>query len=181
MRHDVFVNVPESMLKMTRSWTAANPMHVRAAGFTTKAVCNAGTCELTATVTAADKGTPVGSMKFFAGDWSKIVKLGAEGKVIVTLPAGVSGIVAVAHDGYTDGLVSPSDTTVDNIKWDEVDLVELSKRIAATEALKESDCVADSWAALARALQVVKAMLISSDQVMADKIAADLSVTIATL
>ena len=114
---------------------------------------NAGTRELTATVTAADKGTLAGSVKFSAGDWSKTVKLDAEGKATVTLPASVSGTVAVAYDGYTDGLVNPSDTTVDGIEQGKVDLAELNKQIAAAEALKESDYTADSWAALAKALR----------------------------
>lgn len=104
---------------------------------------NAGTRELTATVTAADKGTLAGSVKFSAGDWSKTVKLDAEGKATVTLPASVSGTVAVAYDGYTDGLVNPSDTTVDGIEQGKVDLAELNKQIAAAEALKESDYTAD--------------------------------------
>lgn len=57
VRHGAFVNVPESVLKVTKSWTAANPTHIEAVDSTTKAVYNAGTRELTATVTAADKGT----------------------------------------------------------------------------------------------------------------------------
>ena len=85
------MNVPESVLKVTKSWTAANPTHIEAVDSTTKAVYNAGTRELTATVTAADKGTLAGSVKFSAGDWSKTVKLDAEGKATVTLPASVSG------------------------------------------------------------------------------------------
>lgn len=117
---------------------------------------NAGTRELTATVTAADKGTLAGSVKFSAGDWSKTVKLDAEGKATVTLPASVSGTVAVAYDGYTDGLVNPSDTTVDGIEQGKVDLAELNKQIAAAEALKESDYTADSWAKLAAALKTAK-------------------------
>lgn len=55
VRHGAFVNVPESVLKVTKSWTAANPTHIEAVDSTTKAVYNAGTRELTATVTAADK------------------------------------------------------------------------------------------------------------------------------
>ena len=54
---------------------------------------NAGTRELTATVTSADKGTLAGSVKFSAGDWSKTVKLDAEGKATVTLPASVSALL----------------------------------------------------------------------------------------
>ena len=152
VRHGAFVNVPESVLKVTKSWTAANPTHIEAVDSTTKAVYNAGTRELTATVTAADKGTLAGSVKFSAGDWSKTVKLDAEGKATVTLPASVSGTVAVAYDGYTDGLVNPSDTTVDGIEQGKVDLAELNKQIAAAEALKESDYTSDSWAKLAAAL-----------------------------
>ena len=181
VRHGAFVNVPESVLKVTKSWTAANPTHIEAVDSTTKAVYNAGTRELTATVTAADKGTLAGSVKFSAGDWSKTVKLDAEGKATVTLPASVSGTVAVAYDGYTDGLVNPSDTTVDGIEQGKVDLAELNKQIAAAEALKESDYTADSWAALAKALQVAKAALASSDQAVVDKAAADLSAAIAAL
>ena len=120
-------------------------------------------------------------MKFSAGDWSKTVKLDAEGKATVTLPASVSGTVAVAYDGYTDGLVNPSDTTVDGIEQGKVDLVELNKQIAAAVALKESDYTADSWAALAKALQAAKAALASSDQAVVDKAAADLSAAIAAL
>lgn len=141
---------------------------------------NAGTRELTATVTAADKGTLAGSVKFSAGDWSKTVKLDAEGKATVTLPASVSGTVAVAYDGYTDGLVNPSDTTVDGIEQGKVDLAELNKQIAAAEALKESD-YGRFWAALAKALQAAKAALASSDQAVIDKAAADLSAAIAAL
>ena len=181
VRHGAFVNVPESVLKVTKSWTAANPTHIEAVDSTTKAVYNAGTRELTATVTAADKGTLAGSVKFSAGDWSKTVKLDAEGKATVTLPASVSGTVAVAYDGYTDGLVNPSDTTVDGIEQGKVDLAELNKQIAAAEALKESDYTADSWAALAKALQAAKAALASSDQAVVDKAAADLSAAIAAL
>lgn len=181
VRHGAFVNVPESVLKVTKSWTAANPTHIEAVDSTTKAVYNAGTRELTATVTAADKGTLAGSVKFSAGDWSKTVKLDAEGKATVTLPASVSGTVAVAYDGYTDGLVNPSDTTVDGIEQGKVDLAELNKQIAAAEALKESDYTADSWAALTKALQVAKAALASSDQAVVDKAAADLSAAIAAL
>lgn len=181
VRHGAFVNVPESVLKVTKSWTAANPTHIEAVDSTTKAVYNAGTRELTATVTAADKGTLAGSVKFSAGDWSKTVKLDAEGKATVTLPASVSGTVAVAYDGYTDGLVNPSDTTVDGIEQGKVDLAELNKQIAAAEALKESDYTADSWAKLAKALQVAKAALASSDQAVVDKAAADLTAAIAAL
>ena len=109
------------------------------------------------------------------------MKLDAEGKATVTLPASVSGTVAVAYDGYTDGLVNPSDTTVDGIEQGKVDLAELNKQIAAAEALKESDYTADSWAALAKALQAAKAALASSDQAVVDKAAADLSAAIAAL
>ena len=158
VRHGAFVNVPESVLKVTKSWTAANPTHIEAVDSTTKAVYNAGTRELTATVTAADKGTLAGSVKFSAGDWSKTVKLDAEGKATVTLPASVSGTVAVAYDGYTDGLVNPSDTTVDGIEQGKVDLAELNKQIAAAEALKESDYTAESWTALVKAREAAQAV-----------------------
>ena len=57
----------------------------------------------------------------------------------------------------------------------------LNKQIAAAEALKESDYTADSWAALAKALQAAKAALASSDQAVVDKAAADLSAAIAAL
>lgn len=181
VRHGAFVNVPESVLKVTKSWTVANPTHIEAVDSTTKAVYNAGTRELTATVTAADKGTLAGSVKFSAGDWSKTVKLDAEGKATVTLPVTISGTVAVAYDGYTDGLVNPSSTEVAGIEQGKVDLAELNKQIAAAEALKESDYTADSWAALAKALQAAKAALASSDQAVVDKAAADLSAAIAAL
>ena len=120
-------------------------------------------------------------MKFSAGDWSKTVKLDAEGKATVTLPVTISGTVAVAYDGYTDGLVNPSSTEVAGIEQGKVDLAELNKQIAAAEALKESDYTADSWAALAKALQAAKAALASSDQAVVDKAAADLSAAIAAL
>ena len=181
VRHGAFVNVPESVLKVTKSWTAANPTHIEAVDSTTKAVYNAGTRELTATVTAADKGTLAGSVKFSAGDWSKTVKLDAEGKATVTLPASVSGTVAVAYDGYTDGLVNPSDTTVDGIEQGKVDLAELNKQIAAAEALKESDYTADSWAKLAAALKTAKAALAAENQGEVDTAAADLKTAIEAL
>ncbi len=181
VRHGAFVNVPESVLKVTKSWTAANPTHIEAVDSTTKAVYNAGTRELTATVTAADKGTLAGSVKFSAGDWSKTVKLDAEGKATVTLPASVSGTVAVAYDGYTDGLVNPSDTTVDGIEQGKVDLAELNKQIAAAEALKESDYTADSWAMLAAALKTAKAALAAENQGEVDTAAADLKTAIEAL
>ena len=75
VRHGAFVNVPESVLKVTKSWTAANPTHIEAVDSTTKAVYNAGTRELTATVTAADKGTLAGSVKFStqAGNTTTII------------------------------------------------------------------------------------------------------------
>ena len=181
VRHGAFVNVPESVLKVTKSWTAANPTHIEAVDSTTKAVYNAGTRELTATVTSADKGTLAGSVKFSAGDWSKTVKLDAEGKATVTLPASVSGTVAVAYDGYTDGLVNPSDTTVDGIEQGKVDLAELNKQIAAAEALKESDYTADSWAKLAAALKTAKAALAAENQGEVDTAAADLKTAIEAL
>ena len=37
VRHGAFVNVPESVLKVTKSWTAANPTHIEAVDSTTKA------------------------------------------------------------------------------------------------------------------------------------------------
>ena len=181
VRHGAFVNVPESVLKVTKSWTAANPTHIEAVDSTTKAVYKAGTRELTATVTSADKGTLAGSVKFSAGDWSKTVKLDAEGKATVTLPASVSGTVAVAYDGYTDGLVNPSDTTVDGIEQGKVDLAELNKQIAAAEALKESDYTADSWAKLAAALKTAKAALAAENQGEVDTAAADLKTAIEAL
>lgn len=82
----------------------------------------------------------------------------------MTLPASVSGTVAVAYDGYTDGLVNPSDTTVDGIEQGKVDLAELNKQIAAAEALKESDYTADSWAKLAAAAKTAKAALAAENQ-----------------
>ena len=120
-------------------------------------------------------------MKFSAGDWSKTVKLYDEGKATVTLPASVSGTVAVAYDGYTDGLVNPSDTTVDGIEQGKVDLAELNKQIAAAEALKESDYTADSWAKLAAALKTAKAALAAENQGEVDTAAADLKTAIEAL
>ncbi len=107
------------------------------------------------------------------------MKLDAEGKATVTLPVTISGTVAVAYDGYTDGLVILR--TGCGIEQGKVDLAELNKQIAAAEALKESDYTADSWAALAKALQAAKAALASSDQAVVDKAAADLSAAIAAL
>ena len=180
-RHGAFVNVSAAIAENMHKWNTSTPTTLPAVDSATKAEYNAETRELTATVTAADKGTLAGSVKFSAGDWSKTVKLDAEGKVTVTLPVTISGTVAVAYDGYTDGLVNPSSTEVAGIEQGKVDLAELNKQIAAAEALKESDYTADSWAALAKALQAAKAALASSDQAVVDKAAADLSAAIAAL
>ena len=180
-RHGAFVNVSAAIAENMHKWNTSTPTTLPAVDSATKAEYNAETRELTATVTAADKGTLAGSVKFSAGDWSKTVKLSAEGVATVTLPVTISGTVAVAYDGYTDGLVNPSSTEVAGIEQGKVDLVELNKQIAAAEALKESDYTADSWAALAKALQAAKAALASSDQAVVDKAAADLSAAIAAL
>ncbi len=111
-RHGAFVNVFAAIAENMHKWNTSTPTTPPAVDSATKAEYNAETRELTATVTAADKGTLAGSVKFSAGDWSKTVKLDAEGKATVTLPVTISGTVAVAYDGYTDGLVNPSSTEV---------------------------------------------------------------------
>lgn len=108
VRHGAFVNVPQTVLDVTKTWTAANPTHIQAVDSAIKAAFDKDSRKLTATVTAADKGTLAGSVTFIAGDWTETAKLDAKGKATVTVPAEVKGDVTVIYDGYTDGLVNAS-------------------------------------------------------------------------
>ncbi|WP_306345420.1 immunoglobulin-like domain-containing protein [Bifidobacterium aesculapii] len=119
VRHGAFVNVPQTVLDVTKTWTTSNPTHIQAVDSTTKAAFDKDSRKLTATVTAADKGTLAGSVTFTAGDWTETAKLDAKGKASVTVPAEVKGDVTVAYDGYTDGLVKASSATY-NVEEGEV-------------------------------------------------------------
>jgi Concanavalin A-like lectin/glucanases superfamily len=98
-RHGAFVSVPQTVLTAMHEWT-----DIAAVSSTTDLAADGR--DVTAEVTAADSGDVVGTVTFSGGDWSTTVPL-EEGAATVTVPAGVSSVVA-AYDGYTDGRVATS-------------------------------------------------------------------------
>ncbi|PLS29388.1 Ig-like domain-containing protein [Bifidobacterium parmae] len=103
-RHGGFVAIPEAVSDAMKNWTT-----VQAVGSTTTLAYDEASRTLTATVKADDTGTVAGSVKFAVADgWSETVKLDADGKASVTVPAAVAGDITATYDGYTDGLVKSS-------------------------------------------------------------------------
>lgn len=113
VRHGAFVNVPQTVLDVMKTWTTDNPTTIQAVDSSVTVRYDAEPRVLTATVFASDKGTVAGSVKFTVGDWtSNPVKL-VDGVAQITVPNTVSGSVAeAAYDGYTDGLVKASSGSV---------------------------------------------------------------------
>lgn len=98
-RHGAFVNVPQTVLTAMHTWS-----EIEAVDSTTTLTAEGR--DVTAQVVAADDGDVVGTVTFTGGAWSETVDL-ADGKATVTVPEGVSTVVA-HYDGYADGLVNPS-------------------------------------------------------------------------
>ncbi|WP_188043643.1 immunoglobulin-like domain-containing protein [Changpingibacter yushuensis] len=109
-RHGAFVNVPQTVLDAMESWTT-----IEAVDSTTTADYDSDSREVQISVAASDNGTLAGSVVLTSGTWTKTVKLAADGTATITLPNDVEGDVTVAYDGYTDGLVNPSNTTVTGV------------------------------------------------------------------
>ncbi|WP_318644532.1 MULTISPECIES: Ig-like domain-containing protein [Bifidobacterium] len=128
-RHGAFVNVSAAVAENMHKWTSANPTKIPAVDSTTAAKYDADSRELTATVTAADKGTVAGSVKFSTtdGKWSKTVKLDAKGVAAVTVPGDVAGTISVVYDGYTDKLVNASSTEVKDVEATKYGVKDLAK------------------------------------------------------
>lgn len=110
VRHGAFTNVPQSVLTALEGWTS-----IEAVDSTTTATYDEDSRLFTVKVTAADDGTVAGSVTLAAGSWKTTMKLASDGTAEVTVPDDVKGDVSVAYDGYTDGLVSPSSTSVKGI------------------------------------------------------------------
>ncbi|WP_206222198.1 immunoglobulin-like domain-containing protein [Schaalia sp. ZJ1691] len=136
-RHGAFVNVPAAVAQNMHRWTSENPTTVDPTASTTSLDYAADTRLLTATVTAADKGSVAGNVTFSQGTWSKTVAL-SDGAAKVTVPDSVTGTVSAAYDGYTDGLVKASTATVD-VESGET----LSGDATLRQFLNESTLVAD--------------------------------------
>ena len=115
VRHGAFVNVPQTVLDVMKTWTSDKPTYIQAVNSTTTVKYDADSRVATAAVAAADKGTVAGSVKFTIGDWtSEAVKLNADGVAQLTVPNSVSGAsIKAEYDGYTDGLVKASEGTLD--------------------------------------------------------------------
>ena len=113
VRHGAFVNVPQTVLDVMKTWTTDNPTTIQAVDSSVTVKYGAETRVLTATLAASDKGTVAGSVKFTVGGWtSDPVKL-VDGVARITVPNTVSGSAAeAAYDGYTDGLVKASSGSV---------------------------------------------------------------------
>jgi hypothetical protein len=109
-RHGAFVNIPETVSTALKTWST-----VKAVDSKTTAQYDAKTRVAKVGVIAQDEGTVAGNAIFSAGDWSQTVKLASDGTASLTLPNSVAGDVTVAYDGYTDGLVNASNTTVSGV------------------------------------------------------------------
>lgn len=108
-RHGAFFTIPETISTALKNWEG-----IKAVGSTTTAAYDGGSRAITATVTAADTGTLAGNVVFASGSWSQSVKI-ANATAKVTVPSNVSGTVSVSYDGYSDGLVSRSSTSVTGV------------------------------------------------------------------
>lgn len=109
-RHGAFVNVSAAVLKAMHAYSTQNKATLEAVDSTTALSFDEKNRTLTATVSAADKGSVAGSVEFAAGSWKSVVKL-ADGKATVTVPNDVDGTVGARYDGYTDGLVKASESS----------------------------------------------------------------------
>ena len=109
-RHGAFVSVPQTVLDAMAGWTS-----IAAVNSTATASFDSASRTISATVAPADGGTVAGNVVFSAGAWTETVQLAADGTASVVVPTDVSGDVLVAYDGYTDGLVNPSQTTVTGV------------------------------------------------------------------
>ena len=118
-RHGAFVAVPRNVLEAMHRYTTANPSHLEPVASTTQADYASDSRKLTVTVKAEDQGDVAGAVRItqspasrLSQSWTADVKLGADGKVTLTVPDEVSGDIRVDYLGYTDKLVKPSSTKV---------------------------------------------------------------------
>lgn len=98
-RHGAFVSVPQSVLTAMHDWTSISAV-------TSTTALSVDGREVSAVVSAADRGDVAGTVTFSAGDWSSTVRI-TDGKATVTAPAGVTSVTA-RYDGYRDALVKTS-------------------------------------------------------------------------
>lgn len=116
-RHGAFFTIPESISTALKDWSS-----VEAVDSITTATFDETSRVVRAQVTAADEGTVAGNVTFSAtsdaarATWSERVKLAEDGSAEVTIPADLAGTVSVAYDGYDDGLVTASSTSVMGIE-----------------------------------------------------------------
>ncbi|GGI14571.1 arabinosidase [Galliscardovia ingluviei] len=113
-RHGAFVNVPAAVATNMHRWSAENPTTIDAVDSTTTVIADGQ--QITATVAAADKGTVAGNVVFSADGWSETVALNEQGVATAMLPASLAGkkvAVHAAYDGYTDGLVKASESSLE--------------------------------------------------------------------
>jgi hypothetical protein len=115
-RHGAFVNVPQTVLEAMHSTKDGVTGTIQAVDSNTKATYESKTRRISASVTAADDGNVAGSVTFTADDWSQTVTLDTHGVAHIVVPANVSGTVSISYDGYTDGLVNPSQAMVEGIE-----------------------------------------------------------------
>ena len=99
-RHGSFVSAPQQILDAMHSWS-----DVEAAESDTALEVEGRTA--TARVSAVDGGAVVGSVTFSGSGWTETVAL-TDGAARVDVPSDVTEVRA-RYDGYTDGLVAPSD------------------------------------------------------------------------
>jgi len=99
-RHGSFVSAPQQILDAMHAWS-----DVEAVESETALAVDERTA--TARVSAADGGAVAGSVTFSGSGWSEGVVL-SDGVASIDVPPTVAEVSA-SYDGYTDGLVAPSD------------------------------------------------------------------------
>ncbi|MFP7695745.1 immunoglobulin-like domain-containing protein [Trueperella sp. LYQ143] len=114
-RHGAFVSVPGTVLT-----AIAHQSDIAPVASTTSATADGRDVKIA--VTAADGGEVVGKVHvtFTPEGSDQVQDLGdvtlVNGEAAITIPGNAAGKVVVAYTGYTDGLVSPSNTTVEVAK-----------------------------------------------------------------
>ena len=99
-RHGSFVSAPQQILDAMHAWSDVEAVESETA-------LEADDRTVTARVSAADGGAVVGSVTFSGSGWTETVAL-SDGSATVDVPSTVAEVSA-RYDGYTDGLVAPSD------------------------------------------------------------------------